>query len=493
MLRNILLSTLALLSVTVAAQIDNGAFTTTGRGAATTFVTDYQAIGINPANLGWEWKTDHKVAFGIAEISGSLYTNAIGKSDLMDGINKDDSNPFTYAEKREVANAFVGKDYSINGDGTWFGIAVQFGSAGSFGFAVQDRMQWYSTFNETTSDLIFNGRTANYFSHLVLDTFDGDTILNTGDLDQATADRVVRGLTGDPEELSKILDGSRMSMQYFREYNLSYGRMITMRPEWQLYGGVGIKYLQGFGVMDIQGGNKLEAYSALSPDFNIDYGEVALENPSTVNEKSGNSWNMKSVGSGFGFDVGANIIIKEKFKIGLAVNDIGSITWDGNIYTASDTLLWAMDSEGFNSLNFFEEADNVQSDEGMFDWEGVKEKKVQLPTNLRGGFGYIINEKAEVGLDIVVPMNDAPGNYEKMAWAVGGDYLAAEFLRLSIGVSGGGNYGTNVPFGLTFLAPSGTWEGGVAVRDLTTLFSDTNPNLSIAFGFLRFRVGGGAI
>lgn len=492
MLRNITLFGSALLSFSVTAQIDNSAFTTTGRGAATTFVTDYQSIGINPANLGWSWKTDHKVAFGILEVSGSWYTDAIEKSQLNDAINGNAAK-FDYKDKQQAAKDFVDKDYSINGDGTWFGIAVRFDSTiGTFGFAVQDRMQWYSTFNEKTSDLIFNGRTANYFTHLVLDTFDGDTIENTGDLDQATADRVVRGLNGDPDELKKILDGTRMSMQYYREYNLSYGRIISWNPGWQLYGGVGIKYLQGFGVMDIQGGSTLEAYSALSPDFNIDYGDAALNNPSTVTEKSGNSWNMKSVGSGFGFDIGANAIINDKIKIGLAVNDIGSITWDGNVYTAKDTLLWSMDSEGFNSLNFFDEADQVQSDEGMFTWEGVKDKKVKLPTNFRAGFGYIVNEKVEVGVDIVVPINDAPGNYEKMAWGVGGDFLATDFLRLSLGVSGGGNYGTNVPFGITFMAPSGSWEGGVAVRDMTTFFGETNPNISMAFGFLRFRVGGGA-
>ena len=42
------------------AQFEGSSFTSTGRGGATTFATDYQAVGINPANLGWEYKFDGK-------------------------------------------------------------------------------------------------------------------------------------------------------------------------------------------------------------------------------------------------------------------------------------------------------------------------------------------------------------------------------------------------------------------------------------------------
>ena len=482
-----------ILAVPVSAQIDHSAFTTTGRGAASTFVTDYQALGINPANLGWSWDTDHTVAFGIAEVAGSWYTDAIEREDLMDAINGNAAS-FTYKDKQAAASAFTDKDYSINGDGTWLGIAVAADSSiGTFAFGIRDRMQWYSTFNSKTSDLIFNGRTASYFTHLVLDSVNGDTIVNTNDLSQEMADRVARGLTGDPDNIKQILNGARMSIQYYREFNLSWGRNIIRNEDWELYGGIGLKYLQGFGVMDIQGGGTLTAYSALSPDFNIDYGESALTNPSAVpqSQATGNKWNMKPVGSGFGFDIGASAIIDQRIKVGLSVINIGSINWDGNVYTADDTLLWSLDSEGFNSLNFFDEADEINSDEGMFDWYGEKERKVNLPSFFRGGVGYVINERSEIGLDVVVPMNDVPGNYESVAFAVGGDYLAADFLRLSLGVTAGGNYKTNVPFGLTFLAPSGAWEGGIATRDLMTWFSSSNPNISAAFGFLRFRVGGG--
>jgi hypothetical protein len=62
-------------------------FNTTGRAAATTFVTDYQAIGINPANLGWTWRhTDKHVAVGVAEGSYSLYSDALTRDDMRDRV-----------------------------------------------------------------------------------------------------------------------------------------------------------------------------------------------------------------------------------------------------------------------------------------------------------------------------------------------------------------------------------------------------------------------
>jgi len=42
----ILISTLAL------GQGEGSVFSSTGRGVSTTFATDYQSLGINPANLG---------------------------------------------------------------------------------------------------------------------------------------------------------------------------------------------------------------------------------------------------------------------------------------------------------------------------------------------------------------------------------------------------------------------------------------------------------
>src|ERR1700744_5603468 len=85
------------------AQYENSSFTNTGRGCATTFATDYEALGINPANLGWNWKfSDKKFAMGFAEFGASITSDALTKSQLRSSISAiigGNSNNLTYQDK----------------------------------------------------------------------------------------------------------------------------------------------------------------------------------------------------------------------------------------------------------------------------------------------------------------------------------------------------------------------------------------------------------
>jgi hypothetical protein len=230
----------------------------------------------------------------------------------------------------------------------------------------------------------------------------------------------------------------------------------------------------------------LEAYSALTPALGVNYGDSAeASNPSTIIKGEGIV--PKSVGSGMGFDFGVSVIIGEKLKLGASINDIGSMTWDGNVYRANDDSLFDLTSSGFDSYNILKEAQDVMGEDGMFDWSGVIEKKVTLPTNIRMGASFEAGEKLEVGMDIIVPVNDVAGNYGKALMAFGLDVTPLPWLRLSTGFSSGGNYGFNVPLGVVVMIGEGTWEMGVASRDVVTLFSETGPTLSLSAGFLRFR------
>src|SRR5690606_38746471 len=86
-LRILLASCAGLCAPALVGQSELSVFTTTGRAASTTFVTDYQAIGINPANLGWTWRHAGKhVAFGLAEGSYSVYSNALTRADIRNRL-----------------------------------------------------------------------------------------------------------------------------------------------------------------------------------------------------------------------------------------------------------------------------------------------------------------------------------------------------------------------------------------------------------------------
>ena len=474
-------------------QAEMSAFTATGRaGAATTFVTDYQSMGINPSNLGWQPKNEKMIALGLLEGGFSIYSEALAKSDLVASF-KTGNTEFTTAEKITAAQDFTETDLSMNFDLQWIALAVQPSQeSGGFSFGIKERFQWFSNFGTTLSQILFLGYQAEYFNNLIIEYIDSggklkiDTINNAANLADTTIAKIVRGYRDLPQKFSDVIADSRMSMSWYREYNLSYGRVIIEKDKFSLYAGIGLKYLTGFAMLDITAtSGDLEAFSAVSPAFGINYGDsVANDNPTTVSK---GGFLPKAVGKGFGFDIGISAIFSEKLKIGIAVNDIGSIKWDGNVYEAKDDLLVDMTSAGFASYNIIKEAEGLMGDSGIFQWGGRTPKTVKLPTNIRAGASYMPHEKFEVGFDLVMPMNKVAGNYQKVLFALGLEFTPIPWFRVSTGFAAGGNYGFNLPLGIVFSLGENTWEIGVASRDIITFFAKSGPTLSASVGILRFR------
>ncbi|MCH8319173.1 MAG: hypothetical protein IIA88_11885 [Bacteroidetes bacterium] len=488
-------------------------FSATGRaGVATTFVTDYQTIGINPANLGMgpEFEFTH-FNLGVSELAFSIYSKALSKKELWQSITDFDTT-FLYQGKLQAAQAFIDAPLAINVDVTPLAFSVYYPEVGGFAISIRERVQWFSTFNELTSEILFLGYNAPYFDELhYWDIWGGDTtseiISNNPSVPDSIRQQVYYGkvVLANPKKFSEILDGSKIQMAWFREYNFSYGiqlvksyteasrakfatTSLATSSNISLYAGIGLKYIQGFGLIDISAEDgELEAFSALSPIFNIDYG-VDPAPGNSVDTTNKRKFIPDPVGRGFGLDIGFNLRYRDKLTFGVAVTNIGSITWDGNVFTAKDDTLLDMDSRGFDSYNIFAEAEKITGDGGLFKWEGLKKKKVKLPTLIRAGVSYKIEEIAEVGFDMVISANKEAGSYEKAIFSIGGDLKPTRWLRLSTGFTFGGNYGFNIPIGIRIITgEEGRWEAGIASRDALTFFIQEGPTLSAGFGFLRFR------
>ena len=84
-------------------QAENSSFTLTGRGgAATAFAKDYQAIGINPANLGFLTEYEGKrVTIGLVEGGFSFYTSALNSNQLSSSLLDFGATKFSYKEKQK--------------------------------------------------------------------------------------------------------------------------------------------------------------------------------------------------------------------------------------------------------------------------------------------------------------------------------------------------------------------------------------------------------
>lgn len=458
-------------STLINAQTEISAFNATGAGYSTSYLTDYQCLGINPANLGWT-RNNNTMNIGFFEFAGSIYSQPLTRSQIVNDMF--DSNfQLDSQGKLDAAQQFT--DTRLIGIGSMMGIGFSYQDEeiGGFAFNIRERLNWQSILNDNGASYLFLGWNDPYFDEYEIQ--DGDT---------------VAGMSSDPGLVSDIYKGTDNSMLLFREYNFGYGRKVFEKEDFTVYLGIGIKYLVGYGMTQYYqtSDNEIDGYSALSPGFGVDFDEPT---PSQV-DGSG----YKKVGGGFGFDFGATFEYKEKLKVSLSIIDIGNINWNGNVYMANNTSVWKIETAGMDNYNIFEQGELITTDNAPGDpdmWTGLENKKFKLPLNMRGGASYRFNEMIEVGTDIYVPLGErVPGSFEKAIFGVGAKYNPANWVQLSLGVVTGGEFGTNVPFGVLFYPvkkETNTWEVGFAVRDLPSLFKSDDPTVSIAFGFLRFSFG----
>ncbi len=471
------------------AQTEGSAFTLTGMGVATPFATDYQALGINPGNLDLDPKYDKMTTIGFAEFGLSLYSEVLTKPELRQNLFKEDIAKFSLSEKRDMAVQFANSDNSFNADIMSIGFSINTERAGTFAFTTRDRANFYSKLGSKVSEIMWLGYYASYFDSLIVNNGQGglDTIPNSNNLDPQTQQNIVQGYTSleNAESLTQLIQGTKFGFSWFREFNLGWGKKILERGDYALHGGLGLKFIVGQGMLDITAENgKAVAFSAMSPLFDIDYGTAAAQNPSAYDSTTNK---LKPVGYGYGLDLGTTLVFKKKLTISVAVNDIGKINWNGNLYKLNDVAVTSFDNAGLESTSLIDQVSALNGSDGILSWQGESSRTTQLPTSARIGVGYEVNKMIRGGIDIVLPISDGVANMQKPVFAVGGEFTPFQWVHIQAGYTQGGNYGVKIPVGIFFTVGQGTYECGIASRDFVTFFRDNKPTISMATGFLRFR------
>ncbi len=441
------------------AQIEESAFSATGRGGtATTFVTDYQAIGINPANLGFD--TEFGITLGIAELGYSFYSDALLRDDVRAIVfNNDDT--ITQAEAETIANAFVENGMAFNLNVMPLGLSFKIPKFGTIAFSYTANANYHSTFGGQAPQIIFEGY--NYEEYF-------DTVIVTADEIYAVA--------YEPLSLSDLFDGTDISFNAKSEINFAYGTELLSTDKFGLYGGIGIKYIMSHAYLNFLAENgTITGISALGLDI--------LElTTSETNPLTSNS--LQPVGTGWGFDFGSSIKIGETLTLGAAVTDIGKVNYTANLLQLNDYVLDTLRFSGVTSTDPIQIIDQILTDENIVAYSGLSSFTETLPTNFRIGASLKLGDFIDVGVDGVFPMNDVAGAYTSPLFGIGGQVKILGILKPSIGLTSGGGYATNIPAGLTF--DFDIWEAGIASRDILTWFGEARPNVSVAFGFLRFKI-----
>jgi hypothetical protein len=455
---------ISLFALHINAQIDMGVPSAAGKGGVSTAtVKNWEAIGINPSNLGWS--DNYKFSISILSFGMSAQSKAIDFKTLKHAM-LNPSDTFTTAEKQNYADLFTNPDgFNMAANVNWLATSIYFPKLGGLAFNVRDRAFAHVGLNDNAADILFNGQNSNIYQNPSVYA----------------------------QNISHVFDGCNMTYMHYREANLDYGRRLAGfgdkdadgNPAVQIFGGLGVKFIWGMANMNakIENGTIL-GQSSFSTNYSINYGNIQNFEP----EKVGGIFN--AVGTGVGFDLGASLILKDKIRFAVSATDFGSITWTNNVLIANDTTMPHLDSTNYGLQNWQlgNQAGFLFSDNGFMNYSAAKDYKSNLPTRLRFGYGMKIGKRLDIGADIVIPMNKTLYNLSQPYFAVGADIKIFEVLKLNVGIAGSGPLGFNVPLGIT-LGPLGPLEFGLATGDVLTFVDKSkNPNLSFCLGFLRLNI-----
>jgi len=470
-LRVLPFAALLALPLTLRAQNELSNFTATGRGGViNTFASDYQAIGINPANLGRQGTS--LVSFTLGEVGMGVASQSLSKTLLKKMIfNSDEALPAS--ERAALVNSLTGDNaLNLNVDLNAVGVAVSLpGGFGGLAFSHRHRVGVHMALNHNAADIIVNGQNAEIMRQYYNPS--------TG---------AYLGGTNPPPKVSSVLAGTALQMAWTAEYNISYGVRVVDAMGFKLSAGAGYRYIQGLGIADIRvDEGSVTAYGAMSPLFNVNYGNLANDPNFSLENGTG----LQSVGKGHGYDIGLAAEIGKIVRVGVSVVDMGSMTWTANVLQANDQNLQYTSSDGVQTYDVIGEVINQfdTDNKSLFTYQAAKERTVSLPAKVRLGGGVRISELFEAGLDVTVPTNKVAGNLTSSFVGLGLDFKPVRWLRLSTGVTGGAGYGASLPLGVTLV--TGPWEAGISSRDITGYFNEKAPYYSLGFGLLRFKLGKG--
>lgn len=473
------------------------AYPAVGKGVATTFVTDYHSLGINNSALGWGTGYDgKKFTLGSTEFGFGIYSDSISSDKLKKfykavrgEVTNSTSDSVNWTEQKNAAADYAGAGVSMFVDFNWGGFAYQNQKFGGIAFNVRENYQWYSKLNDTLTDIVFKGKLSTYFDSLTI-VIAGDTsvIENSDNLSSDTLNSVILGTISTPLNISALSKGSEIRSVWNRYYNFGYGRKIFGKDSlFVVYGGIGGRFIQSMAMFNMQSNDDgLFMYSSVTPNFNIDYGSVALVNPSKFTERG--KLLPKIVGSGYGIDLSASVILFNKLKIATAVNNIGQVTYTRNVYKVSDTLLTEVSVNGLSDYNLSQSVNQFLQKGGLFSLVGQEKYVLKNASDFRFGASMEFGKILSVGFDMVAPFNnDNPGSIANPVYSVGAELRPIKWIALSAGYFGGGIYRNNIPVGINFILKDGAYEFGVSSYDALTFFTKKSNSISAAFGFARFR------
>ncbi|MCS6917950.1 MAG: DUF5723 family protein [Chitinophagales bacterium] len=459
---------LGLLPATAVAQVDQGLISFNPMPVETSIALarDYQSAGINPANLGL-YPMDHEVpivTLGLLEASGMFYSDALPKSDLLPSLFRGET--LSADERRSLAQQFATNGHVMSTSILPLGICVQFPRFLGVSFTWQERFTGNAVLSEPFADLLFNGLESAYIDSVFVGV--------TNDL---------IGIADTSYNFYELFNGSQIQYNWLRDYTISAGRQLFAGGAISLYAGGAVKFVQSNALADVQiQDDTVTGFAAFSSLFDINYGN--LTDPDV--QLGGR---FAPVGKGMGFDVGLTLRLGRSLLLSGAVTDIGRMSYTGNLVTVTQTLTDSLINYlGLNYATVFSDLETIFNAKGLFRYLPEANYETTLPTMLRLGAGWYMSSDVRLGLNVVVPVNDAVAYWSEPRLSATLDMRVVPAVKLSAGLKLDGREVLNIPAGIVFtFTPREIWQLGFGTGDVISLVRQDRPTLSLRLALSRFQ------
>ncbi len=396
-----------------------------GVGMARTYTTvsrGINAVGINPANLGYPDKSD--ISFNLINFGTKIGSDIIDLKIYDKYFTGDNNgNPFILsdADKKKIINLFPdgialnGLDFELK----LLSLSYHHPKIGGFAFSVTEKAGFNLIIPKDYIQFLFYGNPL-----------------------------------GSRFDFSKTYFNS----MWLREYSLSYGRNIPHFKFMQsMAAGITIKLIHGYGIADL---NRNTAYFSTDKFAKIsgvvDY-RARFAGIDLLDENSNAEFSVfpRPAGHGFGFDIGVSGFVNDQLSVGIALVDMGGINWKHNTYEHSNYAEFDFDDPKIAD----KQLDTLQK---LFEGRNIKISgfSSNLPTTLRFGAAYQLDKapfinsfpgELIVAFDYNQGFTDYTGSTTAPRFSLGIEYKPFRWLPIRTGVSLGGRANTNMGFGFGFL------------------------------------------
>jgi len=390
--------------------------------------TETDAIGINPANTAIP--DIGNFTLSLAPTGVMVHTELFSYNiytDYFTGVPGPDGKRIARNLTEEDKNTILSQMPDLPRTNTrleimWFGLTFQYPNIGGIGFAVIERV--------------------------------GASIALSKDFFRMAA----FGLDSMGSQYK--FDGTDLSAWWYREYALSYGRKLPFKPRFvkDLYAGISIKFVRGYGVFQTDKQNSNFGNIPVGADQYVLRGNFDfLTRRSGVdlfNDSSHAPFSLfpDPAGKGIGLDIGLSSEIRDGLRIALSMTDIGSITWDKNVFESAGG--GHVDVSGISGAM----GDTLKNAVKGSTLAGTS-FKTNLPTTLRLGavmdtkqfpFFKFIPGKLLLAFDYTQGLNNSLGNTTIPRFSLGVEYRLIRFIPIRTGLAVGGGEGTHWALGTGF-------------------------------------------